>query len=52
MKKKSRIEIARDIVSYVKREMDRPRLTESVRDGFSTPAEPNTAKPAAISARE
>jgi hypothetical protein len=52
MKKKSRIEMARDIVSYVRREMDRPRLTESVRNGLSGPAEPDTEKPAAISARE
>ena len=32
MKNKSRIEIAREIVSRVKREMDQPRLTESVRN--------------------
>jgi hypothetical protein len=31
--KKSRIEIAREIISRVKREMDLPRLTESVRNG-------------------
>jgi|NGEPerStandDraft_6_1074524.scaffolds.fasta_scaffold160761_2 hypothetical protein len=36
MKKKSRIEIAREIISRVKREMDMPRLTESVRNGEST----------------
>ena len=35
MKKKSRIEIEREIVSRVKREMDQPRLTASVRNGFS-----------------
>ena len=35
MKKKSQIEIERKIVSRVKREMERPRLTESVRNGFS-----------------
>ena len=35
MKKKSRIEMAREIISRVKREMDRPRLTESVRNGES-----------------
>jgi hypothetical protein len=51
MKKKSRIEMARDIVSYVKREMDRPRLTESVRNGLNATAAPITEKPAAISAR-
>ena len=38
MKKKSRIEIERKIVSRVKREMDQPRLTESVRNGFSDQA--------------
>jgi hypothetical protein len=43
MKKKSRIEIARDIVSYVTREMNKPRLTESVRNGLG---------PHASSARE
>jgi hypothetical protein len=38
MKKKSRIEIERKIVTRVKREMDKPRLTESVRNGFSAQA--------------
>ncbi|MGA2207361.1 MAG: hypothetical protein ABSG10_11595 [Terracidiphilus sp.] len=51
MKKKSRIELARDIVAYVKREMDKPRLTESVRNGFSAPAAPAVQKPATRSAR-
>jgi hypothetical protein len=51
MKKKSRIEIARDIVSSVKREMDKPRLTESVRKGFSAQAAPSAEKPNARSAR-
>jgi hypothetical protein len=51
MKKSSRIEMARDIVSYVKREMDRPRLTESVRNGFSGPAAPAVENPANPSAR-
>jgi hypothetical protein len=51
MKKKSRIERAREIVSYVKREMDKPRLTESVRNGFSAPVAPNTRKRAASPAR-
>ena len=36
MKRKSRIEIERKIVARVKREMDKPRLTESVRNGFRT----------------
>jgi hypothetical protein len=34
MKKKSRIEMAREIIANLRREMDRPRLTESVRDGL------------------
>jgi len=51
MKKKSQIEIEREIVSRVKREMDQPRLTESVRNGFSAPAAPAVKKPAAASAR-
>jgi hypothetical protein len=50
MKKKSRIEIAREIISRVKREMDRPRLTESVRNSFSAQAAPAVDKPAARSA--
>jgi hypothetical protein len=51
MKKKSRIEIAREIVSYVRREMDKPRLTESVRNGFSAQAAPAVENPVARSAR-
>ncbi len=51
MKKKSRIEIERKIVSRVKREMDRPRLTESVRNGFSALAARAVEKPASRSAR-
>jgi transcriptional regulator of NAD metabolism len=47
MKKKSRIEIEREIVSRVKKEMDRPRLTESVRNGFSVQAVPAVEKPPA-----
>ena len=50
MKKKSQIEIERRIVSRVKREMDQPRLTESVRKGFSAQAAPSMEKPAAHSA--
>jgi hypothetical protein len=51
MKKKIGIEIEREIVSRVKREMDQPRLTESVRNGFG--ARPATAaeKPTACSSR-
>jgi hypothetical protein len=57
MKKTSRIEVARDIVSYVRKEMDRPRLTESVRNSLSDlDAPPPSASPidklAAISTRE
>jgi hypothetical protein len=51
MKKKSRIEIEREIVSRVKREMDQPRLTMSVRNGFSAQAVSTVEKPAARSAR-
>jgi hypothetical protein len=51
MKKKSRIEMARDIVSYVKREMDRPRLAASIRNGFSAQAVPAVEKPPVHSAR-
>ncbi|MGD0158565.1 MAG: hypothetical protein ABSB50_20945 [Terracidiphilus sp.] len=51
MKKTSRIEMARDIVTYVRKEMDRPRLTESVRNGFSAPAASAVEKPATSSAR-
>ena len=51
MKKTSRIEIEREIVSRVRREMDKPRLTESVRNGFSAQAAPAVEKPATHSAR-
>ena len=53
MKKQARIEIARDIVSRVKKEMDKPRLTQSVRDGFAfqaAQAASPVAKPAPRSA--
>jgi hypothetical protein len=33
MKKKSRIERGKEIISSVKKEMDKPRLAASVRDG-------------------
>jgi hypothetical protein len=49
MKMKSRIEIERMIVSRVKREMDKPRLTESVRNGFRAMAAQTIEKPAARS---
>ena len=51
MKKKNQIENERKIVSHVKREMDQPRLTKSVRNGFSTEAAPAAEKPAARPAR-
>ncbi len=51
MKKKDRIEIVRKIVSRVKRVMDQPRLTESVRNGFSAKAAATVEKAAARSAR-
>ena len=51
MKKKNPIENDRKIVSRVKREMDQPRLTESVRNGFSAQAASTVEKPAARSAR-
>jgi hypothetical protein len=50
MKKKSRIETERKIVSRVKREMDEPRLTESVRNGFRARAAPAETKHAVRSA--
>lgn len=51
MKKKSRIEIAREIVARVKREMNQPRLTESVRNGLNARGAPAMEKPAVRSAR-
>ena len=45
MKKKSQTEIERKIVSRVKREMDQPRQTESVRNGFSAQAARTAEKP-------
>jgi hypothetical protein len=40
MKKNDRIEIARRIISSVKREMQKPRLTESVRVALEEPSAP------------
>jgi hypothetical protein len=51
MKKKNHIEIERKIVSRVKMEMEKPRLTESVRQGFSAQAASAAEKPAVRSAR-
>jgi len=47
MKKKSQTEIERKVISRVKREMNQPRLTESVRNGFSALGAPPAEKPAA-----
>jgi hypothetical protein len=46
MKKKTRIEMAREIIARVKREMDKPRLTESVRNGESGLTAPAVKRPA------
>jgi hypothetical protein len=51
MKKKSRIEIAREIVACLKREMDQPRMTESVRNSLSAQAASTREKSATSSAR-
>jgi hypothetical protein len=51
MKKRNRIEIEEKIVARVKREMDQPRLTESVRNGLSAPATPCLKKSPGRSAR-
>jgi hypothetical protein len=48
LEKKSLSENERRIVSRVKSEMNRPRLTESVRNGFSAQATPVEEKPAAV----
>ena len=50
MGEKKQIEIERKILSHVKTEMNRPRLTESVRNGLSAMAAPDTEKPATHSA--
>ncbi len=49
--KKSQIQIASQIIAQVKREMQEPRVTESVRNGISTQAGPGTKEPAAQFAR-
>ena len=50
MKKKGQTENERRIFSRVKREMDQPRLTESVPNDFSAHAAPTAEKPATHSA--
>jgi hypothetical protein len=51
MKKKSRIQIASQIIAQVKREMQKPRLTESVRNGIPLQAESGKKEPAVRLAR-
>jgi hypothetical protein len=51
MKKKSRLEIDREILSSVKREMEMPRLTESVRNALEAEAALAVRALAAHSAR-
>jgi hypothetical protein len=51
MKKKSRIQIASQIIAQVKREMQKPRLTESVRNGLSFQAVSDKKEPAVRPAR-
>ena len=51
MKKKSRIQMAREIVAYVKKEMNQPRMTESVRNSFIAQEASTRQKLAASSAR-
>jgi hypothetical protein len=46
MTKESRKELEREIVASVKREMDKPRLTESVRNGESGLTAPAAPAPA------
>jgi hypothetical protein len=45
MTKKIRIEMAREILARVKREMDRPRLTASVRNGKAGLTVPAVKRP-------
>jgi hypothetical protein len=50
MKKQSRIENENKIVASVKREMDQPRLAESVRNGIGARTAPAAKRPATHSA--
>jgi hypothetical protein len=50
-KSKNRLEIARKIISDVNREMQKPRLTESVRNDGIDQAAPVAKAPSARSAR-
>ena len=49
--RKNRLEIARKIISDIKREMQKPRLTESVRNDVRYQAAPVVKEPSARSAR-
>ena len=51
MKKKNRIQIASQIIAQLKREMQEPRLTESVRNGISLQARSDKKEPAVRLAR-
>ncbi len=51
MKKKGRIEIASQIIAQLKREMQEPQLTKSVRNGISLQAESGKKEPAGRIAR-
>jgi len=51
VKKKSRIQIASRIIAQLKREMQEPRLTESVRNGISLQAGSGKKVPAVRLAR-
>jgi hypothetical protein len=51
MKKKSRIQIASQIIAQLKREMQEPRLTESVRNGMSLQVGRGRKEPAVRLAR-
>ena len=46
MNKKNRIQIASQIIAQLKREMNDPRLTASVRNGISLQAGPGKKEPA------
>lgn len=48
MNKKSRIELDREILSSVKKEMDRPRLAASVREDMAAAAARAGRVPAAL----
>ena len=48
MKKKSRSEMDREILSSVKKEMEKPRLTMSVRDSLEAQLAQRPKRPVAI----